>query len=116
MRGDCIQPLKLRKGTPMNTLTRSTITAFVLSMTLVLSELPANSPGVYGQGSDTNSGGTPPVFLPAVIGPLGPPQFAIISPADGLKVSGTSIFAIQPIQPQTVAKVTFRAGNVTLGT
>ncbi len=56
------------------------------------------------------------IFLPLVGTSPGAPQFTIVSPSAGLSVSGTSLFAVQPSVPGTIAQVAFRAGSVDLGT
>jgi hypothetical protein len=82
-----------------------TVTALLLASLI----LPATSVNAQdAQGDD-------PIFLPLIGGDPGPPQFAIISPAAGLSISGTSIFAVQPVNPATVRRVAFRAGDVDLG-
>ncbi|HMN28201.1 MAG TPA: hypothetical protein PKE45_08605 [Caldilineaceae bacterium] len=43
------------------------------------------------------------------------PDFTIISPGEGWTISGMTYFAIQPVEPDSVASVTFRAGETVLG-
>ena len=51
------------------------------------------------------------VFLPLMATIPGLPNFVITSPTDGLTVAGTSIFAVQVVDPGTVSSVTFKAGS-----
>jgi hypothetical protein len=60
--------------------------------------------------------GSHAVFLPVITTPPGPPDFEIISPADGWTVSGMMYFAAQPRDMETVSSVTFTAGSTPLGT
>ncbi|MCL4858382.1 MAG: hypothetical protein KJZ93_03200, partial [Caldilineaceae bacterium] len=86
------------------------LTILVVAALLPASALP-RPPAAHAQAAQADD----PVFLPLIGVPPGPPQFTISSPANGLSISGTSIFAVQPIDPRTVRSVAFRAGNVELG-
>ena len=86
------------------------LTILVVATLLPASALP-RTPAAHAQDAQADDA----VFLPLIGVPPGPPQFTIISPATGLSISGTSIFAVQPVDSRTVRSVAFRAGNVELG-
>src|SRR5205809_444350 len=91
------------------------VTVFVLIAALLMGLLPPGQRSVHAQAepSQTDRG---TIHLPLVSVALGPPDFTIISPADGLTVSGTSFFAIQPLAPSEITNVSFQAGATTLDT
>jgi hypothetical protein len=86
------------------------LAALIIAVQLLALVLPGAMP-VSAQSATV----VDPIYLPLVGVAPGPPQFTIISPADGLSISGTSIFAVQPIDPGTVRRVAFRAGSIDLG-
>src|SRR6478752_4139241 len=97
----------------MNRNARVRGTVFVLIISLLMGSLAPAQLGVHAQANPSQGGGET-LRLPFVAVPPGPPDFTIISPAGGMTVSGTSFFAIEPIDPATISTVTFQAGSTTL--
>src|SRR3954447_10065336 len=97
----------------MNRHARVRGTGFVLIISLLMSSFSPVQLGVHAQATPSQGGGDI-LHLPLVSAPPGPPDFIIISPADGLTVSGTSFFAVQPLEAASVTSVSFQAGATNL--
>jgi hypothetical protein len=106
----------LKKEREMKKQIRLRLTVFVLIMSLLMALAPPAQPGVQAQTdapqSEDDDGD---IYLPLISTPPGPPDFTIISPADGLTVSGTSFFAVQALDPKSITSVSFQAGATNLG-
>ncbi|HMN28380.1 MAG TPA: hypothetical protein PKE45_09525 [Caldilineaceae bacterium] len=76
---------------------------------------PVAAPNAYAQDDSESTGGQTPTYLPLVGGLPAPPEIVIVSPANGLSISGTSLFAVQPLDAEAVTSVAFRAGSKQLG-
>ncbi|MBP1468123.1 hypothetical protein EYB53_020590 [Candidatus Chloroploca sp. M-50] len=105
----------------MNRFLRSAPTVLALIAILLLNSWPvaplrAQVPQPQPQAAASPAQNSQRAYLPLVIRPTGPPNFTLSSPLAGSTVGGTTLVVAQVLDAGSVSSVSFRAGNLDLGT